>query len=286
MCQQACGLTVFCCFSRDRDRVIAKIGAPAGKLRDTAARCRYKLQLRRQFMGASAEYRHDFPGRPESGFQDKRILSHIYQTYTDDDLPGSDSIFKTVDKIHLIHHVITSSDKDCAGYNIRALVKDETIEAYFPLHEKRLLSQLMDRALDWYFMKEELANTIRDYFGDKVAFYFVFQAFYLKWLLPIAVLGMALQIWAMVHGGPNNFTTAPFCILVSVWSVMMPHFWRRQEAKYTLGWGTMDDKALHGMGGRQRALLWTAVKQSNKNVFLQRGEQTIKSDPTLQKETS
>jgi hypothetical protein len=253
---QACGLTVFCCFTRDRDKVIAKIGAPGRKLRDTAARCCYRLQLKRQFLGASAEYRHDFPGRPENGFQDKRIVSHVYQTYTDDDLPDSDAIFKTLDKINLIHHVITSSDKDCAGYSISALMKDETLEAYFPLHERNLLSRLRDRAWDWYFMKEDLANEIRDYFGAKVAFYFIFQAFYLKWLLPIAAFGMAIQIWAMIHSGnvfthhqagrgdngQGNFTTIPYCILISVWSVMMPHFWRRQEAKYTLGWGTMDDK--------------------------------------------
>lgn len=242
---QACGLTVFCCFNRDRDKVIAKLGAPGGKLRDTAARCRYKLQLGRQFMGACAEFRHDFPGRPENGFRDRRILSHIYQTYTEDDQPDSDSIFKTIDKIQLIHHVVTSSDKDCAGYSVSALMKDEMLEAYFPLHEKKPLSQLIDSSWDWYFMKEELANAIRDYFGDKVAFYFIFQAFYWKWLLPIAVLGLALQAWATARGasglGRGNFTTAPFCILVSVWSVMMPHFWRRQEAKYTLGWGTMDD---------------------------------------------
>lgn len=255
---QACGLDVFCCYTRDRDKVIAKIGAPARKLRDTAARCCYKLQLKRQFMGASAEYRHDFPGRPENRFQDKRILSHVYQTYTDDEMPDSDAIFKTTDKIQLIHHIISSSDKDCAGYNISALMKDETLEAYFPLHEQKLLSQLIDRRWDWYFMKEELANSIRDYFGAKVAFYFIFQAFYWKWLLPIAVVGMMLQIFAMISSGnvfthhqaardstqvdQVNFTTTPFCILISVWSVMMPHFWRRQEAKYTLGWGTMDDK--------------------------------------------
>lgn len=52
--------------------------------------------------------------RPEFRFNDRRIISHIYATHTEDSLDGS-SIFKTSDKIDLINHMISSKDKDCAG---------------------------------------------------------------------------------------------------------------------------------------------------------------------------
>eukprot|EP00444_Apocalathium_aciculiferum_P016486 CAMPEP_0183472930 /NCGR_PEP_ID=MMETSP0370-20130417/160375_1 /TAXON_ID=268820 /ORGANISM="Peridinium aciculiferum, Strain PAER-2" /LENGTH=130 /DNA_ID=CAMNT_0025665591 /DNA_START=1 /DNA_END=390 /DNA_ORIENTATION=+ len=78
---QNCGLQIFCYYSRDRDEVLVKIGASPQKLRDTAARMKYKLQLKNQYLNAYAEYRHDFPGRPERNYKDRRIISHIYKTH-------------------------------------------------------------------------------------------------------------------------------------------------------------------------------------------------------------
>ena len=97
---QNCGLDLYCYYSRDRDEIIVKVGASANKLKETAARMKYKLQLKKQYLDAYAEYRRDFPGRPERQFRDRRVIAHIYKTYTDDDFPDSDAIFKTLDKVH------------------------------------------------------------------------------------------------------------------------------------------------------------------------------------------
>lgn len=250
---QNCGLDLYCFYSRDRDNIIVKIGAGAQKLRDTAARMKYKLQLKAQYLSAYAEYRHDVQGRPERQFKDRRVVSHFYKTYTEDDFLDSDAIFKTIDKIHLIHHIITSTDKDCAGVNLAELmqgdfeslnnkqVKDDALLiAYFPLHENKQLDHMNNNKLNWFVMGEEHAIQLRDYFGEKVAFYFLFLGFYIKWLIPVAVLGVVLQFIDFVVQTPDNTTMVPFCILMSVWSTFMPYFWRRQEAKYAISWGTLD----------------------------------------------
>jgi len=237
---QNCGLHLFCYYSRDRDEVIVKIGASPQKLRDTAARMKYKLQLKKQYLNAYAEYRHDFPGRPERQFKDRRVISHIYKTHTDDDYPDSDAIFKSLDKINLIHHIITSKDKDCAGINIGKLLHDEEVKSYFPLHEANVIAELKTNKLQWFLMPEDFANKIRDYFGDRIAYYFLFMAFYWKWLVPLALVGLALQFIDVMFRTGDNITAIPFCILMSVWSIFLPYFWRRQEAKYAIGWGTLD----------------------------------------------
>jgi hypothetical protein len=237
---QNCGLHLFCYYSRDRDEVIVKIGASPQKLRDTAARMKYKLQLKKQYLNAYAEYRHDFPGRPERQFKDRRVISHIYKTHTEDDFPDSDAIFKTLDKVNLIHHIITSKDKDCAGINIGKLLHEKELVSYFPLHEANVIAELKMNKLQWFLMPEDFANKIRDYFGDRIAFYFLFMAFYWKWLVPIAIVGLALQFIDVIFRTPDNITAIPFCILMSVWSTFLPYFWRRQEAKYAIGWGTLD----------------------------------------------
>lgn len=235
---QNCGLHLFCYYSRDRDEIIVKIGAPAQKLRDTAARMKYRLQLKSRYLNAYAEYRHDHPGKPG------RVISHIYKTHTEDDFPDSDAIFKTLDKIHLIHHIITSKDKECAGIPVGNLMQQGELNAYLPLHETGQLNDLMGQTwlqrFEWLRMPEEQANKIRDYFGDRIAFYFLFMAWYVKWLFPIAVIGVALQLFDVLMRTPDNHTAIPFCLLMSIWSTFLPYFWRRQEAKYAIGWGTLD----------------------------------------------
>jgi len=236
---QNCGLELYCYYNRDRDEVIVKIGASAAKLKETAARMKYKLQLKKQYLDAYAEYRRDFPGRPERQFRDRRVIAHIYKTYTEDDFPDSDAIFKTLDKIYIIHHIITSKDKDCAGINIGNLLYQKELKGYFPLHENKSMAEIASWK-EWIMMPEEHANRVHDYFGDKIAFYFLFLSFYWKWLLPIAAVGLALEFLDLLVGTPDNLTAIPFCILISVWSTFLPYFWRRQEAKYAIGWGTLD----------------------------------------------
>eukprot|EP00428_Durinskia_dybowskii_P016636 CAMPEP_0170214348 /NCGR_PEP_ID=MMETSP0116_2-20130129/6805_1 /TAXON_ID=400756 /ORGANISM="Durinskia baltica, Strain CSIRO CS-38" /LENGTH=820 /DNA_ID=CAMNT_0010464913 /DNA_START=73 /DNA_END=2533 /DNA_ORIENTATION=- len=226
-----CGLRLFCYHSRDRDEIIVKIGAPPQKLRDTAARLKYKLKLKYQYLNAYAEYRHDYPGR---------VVSHIYQTHTQDDYPDSDAIFRTLDKINLVHHMITSKDKDCAGIPVGDYMLRGDLKAYFPLHEVNPLAEMRANTRAWFLMPEDFANKFHDYFGDRISFYFLFMSFYWRWLVPLAIFGVFLQVIDLLAHSPDNITAIPFCILMSVWSTFLPYFWRRQEAKYAVGWGSLD----------------------------------------------
>jgi len=237
---QNCGLRLFCYYSRDRDEIIVKIGATPQKLRDVAARLKYKLQLKKQYLNAYAEFRHDFPGRPERGHKDRRVISHIYKTHTEDDYPESDAIFKTTDKINLIHHMVTSKDKDCAGIPIGDLILRGDLQAYFPLHESPVIAELKSSWMSWLLMPEDFSNRFHDYFGDRVAFYFLFMSYYWKWLVPVAAVGLLMQFFDLLATTPNNVSAIPFCILMSVWATFLPYFWRRQEAKYAVGWGSLD----------------------------------------------
>eukprot|EP00929_Paragymnodinium_shiwhaense_P120552 TRINITY_DN92501_c0_g1_i1.p1 TRINITY_DN92501_c0_g1~~TRINITY_DN92501_c0_g1_i1.p1 ORF type:complete len:804 (+),score=252.16 TRINITY_DN92501_c0_g1_i1:137-2413(+) len=235
---QSCGLHVYCFYSRDRDEIFVKIGAEAQKLRDTAARLKYRLQLKPEYLSAYAEYRHDFAGRPELNFTDRRVVSHFYKTHSEDNYPGDDAIFTTMDKIFLIHHIITAKDKDCAGINVGGLIHEQELKAYFPLHEASKLKKLKASRMDWVRMDQAHSDRVRDYFGDKIAFYFLWMSFYVKWLLPVAALGLVKQVLDFLCRSPDNVTAVPFCVLLSVWAAFLPHFWRRQESKYTIQWGS------------------------------------------------
>lgn len=235
-----CGLRLFCFYSRDRDEIFCKIGASAQKLKDTAARMKYKLQLKPEHLGAYAEFRHDFPGRPERKYEDRRCVSQYYKVHTDDEYPSEDSIFTTRDKIALINHIVTARDKDCAGLDIGNLLHNQDVQNFYPLHEFHTAQELSARTRSWVFMPQEHAMRVRDYFGEKVAFYFVFMSFYWKWLLFPAGLGLVCQVFDVAMRTPDNLSATPFCIISAIWAVMLPHFWRREEAKHALAWGTLD----------------------------------------------
>jgi hypothetical protein len=237
-----CGLHIYCYYSRDRDQIICKIGAHNDKLRDTAARMKYKLQLKSEYLNAYAEFRHDFAGRPELNFTDRRIVGHLYKTHTNDDSEAvmDDAIFAQLDKISLVHHIITSKDKDCAGIQVDNFLHQQDLVAYFPLHDSSSLKDLKGSTWDWFLMSEEHTNRVREYFGDKIAFYFLFASQYCMWLVPIAAIGLVLQLLDVMARTPDNFTASPFCVLLSIWSIMLPHFWKRCEAKWAISWGSLD----------------------------------------------
>jgi len=89
-------------------------------------------------------------------------------------------------------------------------------------------------------MDESFANLVHDYFGDTVAFYFLFLSFYAKWLVPLALIGFLLQFIDFLARTPDNVTAIPFCIFLGLSTLFLPHHWRRQESKYALNWGTLD----------------------------------------------
>lgn len=237
---QNCGLHVHCFYSRDRDEIFCKIGANARKLRDTAARMKYRLQLKDEYLSGYAEYRNDFPGRPELHFQDRRMVNHIYKTHSLDDYPSEDAIFSTRDKILIVHHIIASKDRDCAGINVGHLLHNNDLVAYFPLHEDTQLKELASNKLAWVWMGTTHTMAVRDYFGEKVTLYYLFMAYYWKALLIPAGVSMIIQPIEWFYNTPDNISAVPFCIFISVWSVLLPHFWKRQEAKYSVQWGTLE----------------------------------------------
>jgi len=236
---QNCGLHVHCFYSRDRLEIFCKIGANAQKLRDTASRMKYKLQLKPDYLSGYAEYRNDFPGRPELHHQDRRMVNHIYKTFSTDDYPSEDAIFSTRDKITIVHHIISSKDRDCAGINTGQLLHTKDLAAYFPLHEESLLKDLCSEYRPWLFMGNNHAMQVRDYFGEKVTLYFLFMSYYWKALLIPAVFGLLIQPVSWYTQTPDNKMAVPFCIFIAVWSVLLPHFWKRQEAKFSIQWGTI-----------------------------------------------
>jgi len=238
------GLVLFLYYSRDRDEIFVRVAADEAHLRQVAATKRYKLELKPQYFSAFAEYRNDYVGRRELNYSDRCVVSHLYKTHTvpakdgQDAYPQSGAIFRTTDRIRLIDSIIGSLDHNCAGVDVGQLMHDGDLLHYFPLHEN---GQLASMDQDWFrcFVSGADIDMVRDYFGERIALYFLFMSHLNKWLIVPSVLGLVFFLIELVFQTPDNVASIALCIGMGGWSVFFTHFWRRKAASHSLKWGTL-----------------------------------------------
>jgi len=242
------GLVLMLFYSRDRDEIFVRVAADDLHLRRVAEMKRHKLELHSRYLSAFAEYKNNYPGRREVNFSDRRIVEHLFKAHvdktdTENKYPEPGLIFRTPDRIALIDYIIRSSDHNCAGLDIGQLMHDRDLNHYFPLHENRKLKALDE---DWFhaFAWGTHIDEVRDYFGERIALYFLFMSHLNKWLVLPAIGGVSLWIIDMFYGTPDNKTDIVICIGMGFWSMFFIHFWRRTANTKALKWGTL------GMGSQ------------------------------------
>jgi anoctamin-10/anoctamin-7 len=241
-----CGLVLLCYYSRDRDEIFVKIACEDHHLRQVAEMKRHKLELKEEYLSAFAEYKNDYPGQRELNYTDRVVVSHLYKAHIDttdpegfgEAYPRPGDIFRTADRVNLISYIVRQSDHNCAGVDVGQMMHDGDLQLFFPLHENRKLVE-MDR--DWFkcFVWGTEIQKVRDYFGERIAMYFLFMSHFIKWLIMPAIFGTALWVCGVFYGTPDNISALLVCAGVSFWAVFFVHFWRRNAATHSVKWGTL-----------------------------------------------
>jgi len=239
------GLVLMLYYSRDRDEIFVRIAADPQHLRQVAEMIRYQLELKPQYLSAFADYKNDYAGRRDMNYRDRCVVSHLYETHADKekegDYPQKDAIFRTVDRLRLIDHIVRSGDRSCAGIDVGQLLHDGDLIHYFPLHEQ---GKLQDMDKDWFktFVIGRNIYKVRDYFGERIALYFLFMSHFIKWMVIPTLIGCFCCVLDLFMGTPNNWTAMFLCIGVGLFSTTFIHFWRRKSNLYALKWGTFSMK--------------------------------------------
>lgn len=239
------GLILMLYYSRDRDEIFVKVAADEMHIRQVAEMKRHKLELKPDYLSAFAEYKNDYVGQRELGYRDRRVVSHLYKAHIDDPdenerkkYPRPGAIFRTVDRIQLVDYIIRSSDHNCAGVDVGQSLHDKEVLHYFPLHEN---GKLLDLDKDWFkaFAWGSEIDKVRNYFGERIALYFLFMSHFNKWLIFPSIGGCILTVLSILDGTPDNFTAIFVMIGMALWSTFFVHFWRRTAAMHTVKWGTL-----------------------------------------------
>uniref|UniRef100_H3CDA5 Anoctamin n=1 Tax=Tetraodon nigroviridis TaxID=99883 RepID=H3CDA5_TETNG len=113
------------------------------------------------------------------------------------------------------------------------------IQQVFPLHEQRILGQLMKSWVQAVCEKQPL-DDICDYFGVKVAMYFAWLGFYTTSMLYPAVIGFVLWMLTESDQTSRDICCVVFALFNVVWATLFLERWKRREAELAYKWGTLD----------------------------------------------
>ncbi|KAM4739507.1 anoctamin-8 [Anableps anableps] len=113
------------------------------------------------------------------------------------------------------------------------------IQQVFPLHEQRILNQLMKSWVQAVCEKQPL-DDICDYFGVKIAMYFAWLGFYTTSMLYPAVIGFVLWMLTESDQTSRDICCVVFALFNVVWATLFLERWKRRGAELAYKWGTLD----------------------------------------------
>jgi Calcium-activated chloride channel len=130
-----------------------------------------------------------------------------------------------------------------AGLNLDHLQVKGKIKRWFPTHstygKERLVASWRGCNLPWNLP----LGKIREYLGEKVAYYFGFLSHTTKWMLFPAVIGTAVFVHQLIIGSLNTNYLPAYGIFMALWSSFFIEAWNRQSNKLAQKFGTMDFQA-------------------------------------------
>ncbi|EQC28357.1 hypothetical protein SDRG_13904 [Saprolegnia diclina VS20] len=256
-------------YSSTRDMVLCQIRCHYKRLQMEADRIDMPVLLDPKVLQATAER-----GFPELGIAPfaisdvKRLYDfhpyeHIHAAYEDDEehqdlfakrnLDGS--VFAPVERMKLIESIIVSHE--CCNLDLDALCMDGSILACYPLHNEDEIKHLAKSwipkvAAPWTQPIEE----IRDYFGERIAFYFGYLGHYTTWLIYASIVASIVFLIKWFTETEERTIKNPdgteiksevpsvmtyvipiFAVFMCIWSTLFMESWKRQQQVYAMKWG-------------------------------------------------
>ncbi|ETV84103.1 hypothetical protein, variant [Aphanomyces astaci] len=142
------------------------------------------------------------------------------------------TLFRPVDRIRLTNSIINRH------LNLDALKATTSLQDAFALHDTAALDALKTSWALNKAMTSQPIGAIRDYFGEKIALYFVWLELYTKMLVMPAVFGIAIYVLDVFTTAHSRTLKIAFAVAIVVWSTLFTELWKRKSAIYNVAWGT------------------------------------------------
>ena len=160
-------------------------------------------------------------------------LHDFYQLDGDFNTP----LFKKLyDKKFLLEYKETDGEKRVKQYFV--MMADEAEKTDFDTDGSSLADDIaFNCSKPWEINIESLRN----YFGEKIAMYFNFLSFYTLYLMPMALIGIIAQIvqdYASLM--VSNGMKMAFSVIIIIWSTIFIELWKRKQSLFAVQFGQTD----------------------------------------------
>ncbi|KAI9859967.1 MAG: hypothetical protein M1824_003555 [Vezdaea acicularis] len=134
------------------------------------------------------------------------------------------------ERLRIIYLLITGPKEDGGAGITPKQGEWKNVESLFALHDHKYNKEWITRwSKSWYLTEEDL-QSIRDRFGEKIAFYFAFLQSYFSFLLFPAIFGASAYFLL------GSFSPI-YAVINCLWCIVFTEYWKRQEVDYAVRWG-------------------------------------------------
>jgi hypothetical protein len=247
------GLDVKVVFSYDLTRIILKLRCPKWRLEQMAEQMHLKLKTKNGLLKPFRVSKRDsfIPYGAEGNIfrssERQQIIDYILRSRIMDggaELDSSTDLGKFIiqrfplhmyARLHDIRHSwVTFWKKEKYG---------ETSAAWSPFTVSYFVT--LNKTLDsvHHFFNNLLSqplDNIAEYYGESIAFYFAFLAFYTRWLIFPSILGVILFIIQVNSHTLDHWLCIPYAVLIMVWICFLLVFWKQKASTLAYKWGVLD----------------------------------------------
>jgi hypothetical protein len=251
----AAGLETFAYYSIQKDEVYIKIRCGLDRLMQQADLVNYKMELDPAILSEVAA-----KGFPKFGISPLKLnddpkyckykpYEYIYAKFDQDpDLvvlykkaPGLNHPFSMTHRIKLMFLIIEGPKEQAGcGINVAKCIEVGDVLQFFPLHDPKA-AKILEKAYCAHQLPSSQPNDMfKDYFGEKVALFYVFLCHYTTWCAYLAVAGFGVVLDVLIEWRVDTLPVEFFAIFVAVWAVLLMEFWKQKEATQAMRWGMSD----------------------------------------------
>jgi hypothetical protein len=169
---------------------------------------------------------------------DQAVPQDIFKRHKDG------SIFSAINQLQMLEQILTTdTDMGGAGLKIDELHhnKSHPAVAVFAIESYRHRDNLIAKGTYWKFWgkrwHDETLNNMRNYYGEKIAFYFAFLQFYTMALNLPSFVGFFYFGLQLYYGRVACPTIELWIIFLITWNLMFCKLWERRENMLRKEWG-------------------------------------------------
>jgi hypothetical protein len=92
----------------------------------------------------------------------------------------------------------------------------------------------------WHGLLRQPLDHVAEYFGEDIAFYFAFNAFYTRWLVVPSILGFIVFCFQIHDQQLDHWLCLPYAVAVMIWACFLLAYWRQKSSVFAYRWGVLD----------------------------------------------